>query len=202
MIKFIYFDLGGVVIDNHKAHKHIAKMAGSTPEQVSEFFTANWKKACEGMMDSLAYMKLLKEQFNAPHLPDDFVSVLTDSQGFYKETHLLIEELALEYKLGILSNAEHGVIDALFSKKKIPNVFWHTIVESARFNVVKPDPKIYEIAEKLAGVSANEIFFIDDLEHNIDAARARGWYGAVFDPYKPAESVKKIKAELHTHKKK
>ncbi len=201
MIKFIYFDLGGVVIDNHKAHKEIAKMAGSTPEQISDFFSVNWKKACEGAMDSVAYMKLLKDQFNAPHLSNDFVSVLTDAQGFYEETHLLIEELAVDYKLGILSNAEFGVIDALFAKKKIPNVAWHTIVESAQYNVVKPDPKIYEIAEKLAGVSADELFFIDDLEHNVDAARARGWHGEVFDPHKPTESVKKIKSALRAHQK-
>ena len=201
MIKFIYFDLGGVVIDNHTAHKRIAKMAGSTPEQIADFFTANWKRACEGGMDSMTYMKLLKDTFNAPHLPSDFVSVLTDSQGFYKETHLLIEELAAEYKLGILSNAEFGVIDALFAKKKIPSVAWHAIVESAQYKLVKPDPKIYEIAEKLAGFAASELFFIDDLEHNVDAARARGWHGEVFDPQKPAESVNKIKRALHSHKK-
>ena len=40
---------------------------------------------------------------------------------------------------------------------------------------MKPDPRIYEIAEKSTGCGGHEILYIDDRPENVEAANQRGW---------------------------
>jgi FMN phosphatase YigB (HAD superfamily) len=48
-------------------------------------------------------------------------------------------------------------------------------VLSFEHGAMKPEPKLYEVAEQWSGRRAAEILFIDDRPENIAAARARGW---------------------------
>ena len=54
------------------------------------------------------------------------------------------------------------------------------IVVSGEECVVKPDPRIYEIAEKRFGHPPETLFFTDDNPHNIAAAQERGWRTHLF----------------------
>jgi len=45
---------------------------------------------------------------------------------------------------------------------------------------VKPDSRIYEIAEERFGYPAEALFFIDDSPANVAAAAARGWQTHLF----------------------
>lgn len=54
------------------------------------------------------------------------------------------------------------------------------IVVSGDERTVKPDARIYEIAERRFGHDPRNLFFIDDKAENVAAARARGWQGHVF----------------------
>ena len=42
---------------------------------------------------------------------------------------------------------------------------------------MKPEPKIYEDVESMVGEKGEKLLFIDDRLENIEAARARGWFG-------------------------
>lgn len=55
------------------------------------------------------------------------------------------------------------------------------LVISGDVKAVKPDPEIYEALERRAGRSGAELFLIDDRPANVEAARARGWGGHVFE---------------------
>jgi 2-haloacid dehalogenase len=46
---------------------------------------------------------------------------------------------------------------------------------SGHMQVIKPDPKIYEMLEAKLGLSGDALIFTDDSEANIAAAAARGW---------------------------
>ena len=61
-------------------------------------------------------------------------------------------------------------------------VFRHfrDIVVSGDEKCVKPDPRIYEIAERRFGYPPEALFFIDDSPHNIEAAARRGWQTHLF----------------------
>lgn len=55
----------------------------------------------------------------------------------------------------------------------------HSVVDSARVGVVKPDRRIYEIAAERAGVSPDRCLFVDDRQENVDAAVALGMTGVL-----------------------
>ncbi|MGL6209933.1 MAG: HAD family hydrolase [Paracoccaceae bacterium] len=52
---------------------------------------------------------------------------------------------------------------------------------SGHMEVIKPDPAIYAAVEKDCGIEPQALLFADDRPENIDAARARGWGGHLFD---------------------
>ena len=55
------------------------------------------------------------------------------------------------------------------------------IIVSGEEKLVKPDPAIYELAEKRFGLSGDALFFTDDNPANIEAAAARGWHAHLFE---------------------
>jgi putative hydrolase of the HAD superfamily len=52
---------------------------------------------------------------------------------------------------------------------------------SARVQQIKPQMPIFQNANQRFGVSGKETVFIDDVQHNIDAAHTHGWTGVRFD---------------------
>ncbi len=53
-------------------------------------------------------------------------------------------------------------------------------VFSARVQMIKPEPAIFREASRRFGLPPADLLFIDDLAHNVDAARALGWQGIHF----------------------
>lgn len=53
-------------------------------------------------------------------------------------------------------------------------------VFSARVNLIKPEPAIFRHAEAVFGVPGASCVFIDDVPHNVEAARACGWQALHF----------------------
>jgi 2-haloacid dehalogenase len=53
-------------------------------------------------------------------------------------------------------------------------------VISAHVGLIKPEPEIYARLEEIAGLPPAELFFVDDLPANVQAARARGWRAHLF----------------------
>lgn len=51
---------------------------------------------------------------------------------------------------------------------------------SARVQQIKPQLPIFQNANQRFSVSGKETVFIDDVQHNIDAAQAHGWTGVLF----------------------
>lgn len=194
MIKFIYFDVGSVIVDNQAALESVAKKYSVSRDDVYAIVLANWKAGCLGTLSNKDYFALFTEKLGITHPSSDITDFWSDHQGYYQETHDFIRELVKEYRLGILSNAEMGILQKLIDKKKIPNVKWEVIVESAQYGVIKPDFKIYEIAESLVpDCKPHELFFIDDHIEMVEAAKKRGWNGEVFDPKDRKGSIKKIR---------
>jgi len=53
-------------------------------------------------------------------------------------------------------------------------------VFSSRVQLIKPQPEIFHEAVRRFGVAPGELLFVDDVAHNIEAARALGWQGVHF----------------------
>ena len=53
-------------------------------------------------------------------------------------------------------------------------------VFSSRVQLIKPQAAIFHEASRRFGIAPADLLFIDDVAHNIDAARALGWQGLHF----------------------
>ena len=51
---------------------------------------------------------------------------------------------------------------------------------SSRVRLIKPEPAIFTLAASSFGVEPGQTLFIDDVAHNVDAARAAGWQALRF----------------------
>ena len=95
------------------------------------------------------------------------------------DTVALIRELKSRYRVALLSNAMSGYLRYALDKCGIADLFDFVIV-SAEVKLVKPDPAIFELALERAGVVAKDALMIDDVEKNLDGAKAVGIDGYLF----------------------
>lgn len=100
-----------------------------------------------------------------------------------------IKELKATHKVGLLTNAARSLIERLFEEHL---ALFDVVIISSDYGVIKPDPHIYDIAITKAGVSGNEITFVDDNERNIRAAEEKGIHGVV---YTNLSSLKEVLAQ-------
>ncbi len=196
-IKFIYFDVGGVLLDWREGHKRVAKKYNVPYDSIRAVFEANWREACRGTLKSETYMGMFAEVLGIKGPLPEVSDFWSDHFTVISETHTLVKELVDTYQLGILSNAEENSMKYAFAKGLIPDVSWRVKIDSSKHGTVKPEEKIYQIAEVAAiGISREELFFIDDVPEHITVAKARGWQGMVFDTNDVKTSVKKLREEL------
>lgn len=101
----------------------------------------------------------------------------------------LAKEFRSTYKTAMLSNSSLGYIPKLMKRDNLDEYFEEFIL-SSEHGVMKPDKRIYEIAIEKLEIEPKESVFIDDRQVNIDAAKAVGMYGVLF------ESVAQVKVEV------
>jgi HAD superfamily hydrolase (TIGR01509 family) len=195
-IKFVYFDVGGVLLNFTEGHKKVAQKYGVPFETLRKVFDENWKAACKGTLSNADYMAKLAKVLPLKDPLPDITDFWTDHYLPIPETHALVHELKETYMLGIFSNAEDGAMINAFRKGLIPQAPWTATIDSSKYGTIKPEARIYEIAEQAVQVTPEEIFFIDDVEEHITVARSRGWQGMVFDTNDAAGSVQKLKKHL------
>jgi len=70
------------------------------------------------------------------------------------------------------------------------------VVVSGEERSVKPEPRIYQIAEARFGVPADRLFFTDDNPANVAAALARGWQAHLFTDAASLESELEMRGLL------
>lgn len=196
-IKFIYFDVGGVLLDWREGHKKVAEKYNVPYESIRKVFEANWREACRGTLPGDVYMGLFAEVLGMKGILPEVSDFWSDHFTIISETHDLVRELVGVYELGILSNAEQNSMKYAFAKGLIPDISWRAKIDSSKHGVIKPEEKIYEIAEAaIEGISREEIFFIDDVPEHVTVATARGWQGMVFDTNDVKGSVQRLRKEL------
>ena len=93
--------------------------------------------------------------------------------------HLLRTLRAKGTAVHALSNFGDGTFDLAEERYPVLKEFDKRYI-SARINLMKPDPEIYEHVEIDLGLPTGQLYFIDDREDNIVAAAARGWQTHLF----------------------
>ena len=187
MIRNLVFDMGMVLMDFHP----IAACRAAAPDEESAqlvfhalFAHPEWLKLDDNTIqqDELgrrAMARLQDEGLRAlvPKLLEDMPqNVLSPIPGMAELTDELLRSGLRVY---LLSNA--GLV---FSEKReiVPNIDrFHGVLFSADEGLVKPDPAIYRLLTARYGLRPEECLFVDDKEENVQAAKALGWSGYLFD---------------------
>ncbi len=198
MISFIYFDLGGVAVDDFTGNnkwQELGDEMGLTDanrDGFKEFWQQNELKFCT-TDDIDSYLPALEDQLNIK-LPEGFSLLHALVDRFYANEPIqpIIIDAKSKTRIGLLTNISPGMLDLINQKGILPDVVWDEIVDSSIEHVMKPNPRIFEIAQERAGVPADQILFVDNKQSHCDAAEAMGWqtfYYSSADRFKSSQEL-------------
>lgn len=202
MIKFIYFDVGGVVIRDFSGTNKWEELKtgmGIKAEQVeafNEIFDKYESEVCVGR-DVETLVPMLKEKLGL-QLPEDY-SFLHDFVGRFEKNESIcpiIERLKNKYKIGLLTNMYPNMLEAIYKAGLMPNTTWDVIIDSSIEKIRKPQTEIFQLAQDRSGFNGEEILFIDNGAKHVEAAKKFGWQGFVYDSSNTEKSNKDLEAIL------
>jgi putative hydrolase of the HAD superfamily len=185
--KFIYFDLGNVVLNfsYDRAVEQVAQVSGIDEPTVRRVvFDEGLQTAYEtGTVDSAEFHRRFCQATASTVGRDELLTAASDIFTInYPVVPIIAALHSAGYPLGILSNtcAAHWefITDRRFAI--IPLAF-RSCTLSYQVGAMKPAPAIYDAATRQAGVSPEEIFFMDDRPSNVAGALAAGWDAVVFE---------------------
>jgi FMN phosphatase YigB (HAD superfamily)/DNA-binding XRE family transcriptional regulator len=194
-VRFVYFDLNGVLIRFfHRAFTDVAAETGASADMVETMFWRHNDAVCRGQMSPEEFNKILGQETGIADF--DWKKYYMGSVEAMPEIEELVKWTAEHYEVGILTNSMPGFVEELKGKGVIPAVNYAAIVDSSKVGSIKPEDKIYEVAQQLANVEPREILLIDDGRTNLMAADRMGWHVLWFDDYRPAESIQRARDSL------
>ena len=183
-IRAVVFDVGGVLHTSRAEHiaQDIINTLGISQEQ--------YLLAYDQLMPRFNLGEITEQEFW-----QQFITLTKASQPLPTES-LWGREFARLYQvnddvLHIVANLKNqGLTVAILSNTIDPHATinrqrglyapFEIIILSHEVGLAKPDPKIYEVAQKQLQVSAAETVFVDDREENITAAIKLGINGILF----------------------
>lgn len=195
MIKTIFFDIGGVLIDIHpeRTYQYLSDSADVEVNMVKESFPWDAHDQYErGIMNNEDWFITYKESLPQPCClkRSDFWNAWKLLLGEEKNTVNILEALNKQYSIWLLSNTNPKHIQDEIEKRYLFPSLVNGAVYSFDVGVRKPEKEIYEIAMQRANANPQECLFIDDLLENIQAAKQIGIEGIHFI------SSKQLKQEL------
>ncbi len=194
--KFIYFDLGNVLLSFSHARmcEQMAAVAGVPTETVRDAVFGNedakstqWRYE-SGQLSTEEYFAYVCNRIGTRPDRRRLELAVCDIFAPIEPMMPLVRQLAAAgNRLGILSNTNplqwDFITDGRFGELGAigqPGSPFLFSVLSYEAGSMKPDRKIYDIAIEQAGCPVGEIFFADDRQDNIAGARALGLDAVVF----------------------
>jgi putative hydrolase of the HAD superfamily len=194
-VSFVYFDVNGCLIYFYqRAFDKLAAATGVSTELVESAFWRYNDEVCRGVMSVSDFNTKLAEHIGVQDV--QWQQYYLESVEPIVEMQKLLVWASERYRVGLLTNIMPGFLQAMRHDQQIPNVHYSAIVDSSEVGTIKPEAKMYEIAQERAGCPAEEILFIDDSNANLAAASRLGWHVLWFDDSHPEESVKRASLAL------
>jgi HAD superfamily hydrolase (TIGR01509 family) len=181
MIKFVYFDVGGVIIKDFSATNKWEKLLDEfklDKETWEEKYGDNIDRGILPTDVSINYQDLL----------EGFVSRFEKNKGIWP----VIANIQKTSNAGLFTNMYPGMLDSIYKHELMPAIKWDVVIDSSVEKIRKPDRELLEIAEKRSRVGKDEILFVDNSTKNIEAAKAFGWQTFLFDSSDYKNSCKKL----------
>lgn len=193
--RFIYFDVNGCLIYfwQHAFDKLAADTGVGTEAIESAFWRYN-DEVCRGDLSVDEFNRKLAKQIGVPSV--DWLDYYLESVEPIHEMQQLLVQASERYQVGLLTNTMPGLVESMLENKQLPVLHYGAIVDSSQVGAIKPEKKIYEIAQQRTGCPSDEILLIDDNNANLVAASHFGWHVLWFDDSRLSESIKRVAEAL------
>ena len=194
-IQFVYFDINGCMVRFfQRAFTQLADETNVRPELIEDTFWHYNDAVCRGEMTMQEFNDILAKKIGVKAV--DWMHYYLSAIEPIPELHECATWASEHYQIGLLSNIMPGFIAEMIAHGIIPDLPYASIVDSSVVGAIKPEPGIYQIAEKQAGIPAEDILLVDDSRTNLMSAERMGWHVLWFDDFRPTESVARIKSTL------
>jgi glucose-1-phosphatase len=183
--KFLYFDLGKVLVDFsvERMLRQVGAVAGIEPEAVraAVFGDGLMRQHETGRLSSREFY----EAFCAATGTRPDYDALAAAAAEIFTLNLPVLPLAAHlrqagHRLGILSNTCETHWEYCRRQYRIVAEGFSVHALSYRIGAMKPEAAMFHAAAELAGCRPEEIFFVDDLAEHVVGARAVGFDAAQF----------------------
>lgn len=178
----VVFDLGNVLLkfDYYIAANRLMEKnrLASLPDRKP---VVDAKAALEaGAIDRAEFLRRVRPLFSDAGSDEDFLVIWRDIFEENLPMSALATRLSTQLPTYLLSNISCIHQEHVFATYPVFHTF-RDAVFSYRAGVMKPDPKIYEIAARQFGIDPARTVFFDDMPENIEAARSLGWLAIPYD---------------------
>ncbi len=176
--KGVIFDIGGVLLKNDFAFVPYVSNLLKVPEgRIESVAESEWDALQRGEETSAEYWhrvcKILGIEPPAKSvLSKIWATSLQEGASVNEETILIVEKLAKQYQMGIISNTEKENCEFLHNQPFMK--FFTEVLLSPEVGLRKPEFEIFDLATSRLGLEKSEILFIDDDERWVEAARNCG----------------------------
>jgi epoxide hydrolase-like predicted phosphatase len=196
-IKAVIWDVGGVILrtEDPTPRDELAAELGVTRDRLNQlvFWGEQGTRLQLGEINREELLLYMRDELGL--MPDEHPDLLDRFfAGDQVDAELVdyIRSLKSKYKIGIISNAWPH-LDDLLDRWQIADAF-SIIVGSGDEGVMKPDPRIYEMALERLEVLPEESVFIDDFIENIKSAQKLGMQTIHFQS--PEQALSQLKEVL------
>jgi FMN phosphatase YigB (HAD superfamily) len=192
-VELVVFDLGGVLVRIVRSWEEAHAEAGLEPRPASDSkrFRAERRRLGAafqiGQIEPEAFCRGVADASDGGYAPEDVERLLHAWQSTeYPNVDGVVDALhGAGVETAALSNTNALHWSLLRPESGTP--LFPTVARLRRayashiMGVAKPDAAIYSAFEEATGVNGDRLLFFDDLEANVEAARARGWRAEVID---------------------
>jgi epoxide hydrolase-like predicted phosphatase len=176
-IKAVIWDIGGVIArtEDLKPRDQLAKDLGITRADINDLFFSGSEgvRAQKGEITVEELITSVREKLKLTPLEHpDLITRFFAGDRVDNKLVDFIRSLKPRYKTAIISNAWSGLVEML-NDWGIQDAF-DAVIGSGDVGILKPDPKIYQLALDRLGVAADEAVFVDDFIENVNGALRLG----------------------------
>lgn len=154
------------------------------PEQQANASELN-QRFCSGEIPKQQFLETVAQLTNRPVA--EIEKVINNGTGKNRLLLDYIAELKANYKIGMLSNvASNWIRDHLLTDQE--QKLFNDMIFSYEVGLVKPDPRIYQLAAVRLQVSPSECVFVDDIERYVQASAEQGMTGILYRNFEQLKS--------------
>jgi FMN phosphatase YigB (HAD superfamily)/DNA-binding XRE family transcriptional regulator len=192
---FIFFDVNDCLVHYYqRGFTRLAADLGISYDTLEMCFWRYNDEVCRGNISMSDFNAKLAHEFHVPEV--DWTKYYIDAVEPVQQMQDVLKWASENYKVGLLTNIMPGLVSAMKRQGILPDIAYDAIIDSSEVGAIKPEARIFEIAQAQAGVPAEEILFIDDDRANVMAAQKAGWQVMLFDDALPDESAARAREAL------